>query len=678
MEIIKCKICGGILNIQSDNTVVECEYCGNKQMITLTNAEQEKRDSSREKNLLKIERAFQKIDDFQYEDATKILEEVLGESPKEAKAFWGLCICDLNDIAEKEEEEKVEITTKNIESFSTCLLEKNRNFQSAMKYAEGEFKSELKSYAKKVKKNIIERYDLEAIYSEAEQEIIQSQKDTDYELLQGDLEYIFERVGDWKKTREYINYCQKKIREEDEESNNIYQRQLKKNTYIKKRVCFDGEKIAALTEKGTVLTAGEFSDVAKKAISMWRDIVEIVMDQQLVALNSDGEVFSSRTGNKPIFGELRCTAVDTNGRFVIGLNEEKKVMLAAESCAKILPWENIKQIVCGKTYIFALDEEGKVHTFSDKHNKKMLFWPPMSYIASDGEELFGISTKGRVFNTKDLPTEHFEDIIKIHVTKKDVLGLNSSGSVISTNCTSRRRITFGGAEAVSYEMGSGYIDFAGNGDYRVALTEDGKMEVERMTEYQGYPYLETVDKYNKWDDIIAVYYREGTIVALKNDGTFMTTDSSLWLSKWKIFEDIRTVQENEKEKREEFSNTEIQQYINAMVEEIEEEICQLDNLADLYRKGKKSKRECKYIVKAYQERFDQVIQIVEEMEKSQEECVIVVRTKTDRLAQSYETLKNLVNGIQQTEKKPEEKMCKKCLKRNKQTAKFCRFCGNRF
>ena len=28
MPIIKCKMCGGDLNIDEDSTVCECEYCG--------------------------------------------------------------------------------------------------------------------------------------------------------------------------------------------------------------------------------------------------------------------------------------------------------------------------------------------------------------------------------------------------------------------------------------------------------------------------------------------------------------------------------------------------------------------------------------------------------------------------------------------------------------------------
>lgn len=31
MAVLKCKMCGGTLDIQEDMTVCECEYCGSKQ-----------------------------------------------------------------------------------------------------------------------------------------------------------------------------------------------------------------------------------------------------------------------------------------------------------------------------------------------------------------------------------------------------------------------------------------------------------------------------------------------------------------------------------------------------------------------------------------------------------------------------------------------------------------------
>ena len=41
MAVIKCKMCGGALEIQAGASIVECEYCGTKQ--TLPKLDDEKR-----------------------------------------------------------------------------------------------------------------------------------------------------------------------------------------------------------------------------------------------------------------------------------------------------------------------------------------------------------------------------------------------------------------------------------------------------------------------------------------------------------------------------------------------------------------------------------------------------------------------------------------------------------
>lgn len=33
MQVFKCKMCGGTLNIENGTTVAECEFCGRKQTI---------------------------------------------------------------------------------------------------------------------------------------------------------------------------------------------------------------------------------------------------------------------------------------------------------------------------------------------------------------------------------------------------------------------------------------------------------------------------------------------------------------------------------------------------------------------------------------------------------------------------------------------------------------------
>ncbi|MCR5105587.1 MAG: toll/interleukin-1 receptor domain-containing protein, partial [Eubacterium sp.] len=84
MAIIKCKMCGGDLNILPDSTVCECEYCGSKQ--TIPNTDDEKR-------LKLYERANKLRFDCEFDKASGVYESIVSEFQSEAEAYWGLVLC---------------------------------------------------------------------------------------------------------------------------------------------------------------------------------------------------------------------------------------------------------------------------------------------------------------------------------------------------------------------------------------------------------------------------------------------------------------------------------------------------------------------------------------------------------------------------------------------------------
>ena len=59
MSVFKCKMCGGTLEIQSNQLVAECEYCGAKQ--TLPKLTDEKRA-----NLYDRANHFRRSNEFEY------------------------------------------------------------------------------------------------------------------------------------------------------------------------------------------------------------------------------------------------------------------------------------------------------------------------------------------------------------------------------------------------------------------------------------------------------------------------------------------------------------------------------------------------------------------------------------------------------------------------------------
>ena len=82
--IIKCKMCGGDLNIQEENSICECEFCGTQQTIPRI-------DSNKKGNL--FNRANRLRMGAEFDKAATVYASIVAEFPEEAEAYWGLCLC---------------------------------------------------------------------------------------------------------------------------------------------------------------------------------------------------------------------------------------------------------------------------------------------------------------------------------------------------------------------------------------------------------------------------------------------------------------------------------------------------------------------------------------------------------------------------------------------------------
>lgn len=84
MAVIKCKMCGGDLNIVEGSTVAECEYCGSRQTVP-------NRDN--EKKLSLFARADRLRRTCEFDKAAGVYESIVADFPAEAEAYWGLVLC---------------------------------------------------------------------------------------------------------------------------------------------------------------------------------------------------------------------------------------------------------------------------------------------------------------------------------------------------------------------------------------------------------------------------------------------------------------------------------------------------------------------------------------------------------------------------------------------------------
>ncbi len=82
--ILKCKMCGGDLNITAGSTICECDFCGTQQ--TVPAADDEKRA-----NL--FNRANRLRMNAEFDRAAAVYVSITAEFPEEAEAYWGQCLC---------------------------------------------------------------------------------------------------------------------------------------------------------------------------------------------------------------------------------------------------------------------------------------------------------------------------------------------------------------------------------------------------------------------------------------------------------------------------------------------------------------------------------------------------------------------------------------------------------
>lgn len=167
MAVLKCKMCGGQLEVLEGNTVVECEYCGSVQTVPIIDDE---------KKIKLYERANKLRLLCEFDKAFGVYESIVAEYPEEAEAYWGLILCEygIEYIDDPKTEKK--IPTCHRSSFNSVL--ENENFEYVMENSDSVSVSIYREEAKKIeelRKSLIEvssnedPYDIFICYKESDE-----------------------------------------------------------------------------------------------------------------------------------------------------------------------------------------------------------------------------------------------------------------------------------------------------------------------------------------------------------------------------------------------------------------------------------------------------------------------------------------------------------------------------
>ena len=125
MSIIKCKMCGGTLEINNNETVAVCEYCGTKQTLP-------KLDNERKSNLYDRANHFRRNNEF--DKAMGIYEQILNEDNVDAESYWSILLCRYGIEYVEDPTSHKRIPTVNRAQFTSVF--DDEDYKSALQYAD--------------------------------------------------------------------------------------------------------------------------------------------------------------------------------------------------------------------------------------------------------------------------------------------------------------------------------------------------------------------------------------------------------------------------------------------------------------------------------------------------------------------------------------------------------------
>ena len=148
MAILKCKMCGGDLNVTADEKIIECEFCGTTQTIP-TSKDENLQGLFNRANILRMKSEFDK--------AEQLYEKIIEKDETQAEAYWGLILCKYGIEYVEDPETFKRIPTCHRTSFDSIIADED--YKSALAHADsvqrGIYEAEAKEFDR-IQKGILE------------------------------------------------------------------------------------------------------------------------------------------------------------------------------------------------------------------------------------------------------------------------------------------------------------------------------------------------------------------------------------------------------------------------------------------------------------------------------------------------------------------------------------------
>lgn len=166
MFVLNCKMCGGTLKINNNETIAECEYCGTKQTLP-------RLDGEKKVNLYDRANHFRRNNE--YDKAMGIYEQILNEDKTDAEAYWSILLCRYGIEYVEDPISHKRVPTVNRAQFTSIF--DDDNYKSALKYADVHQKAVYEEDAKAI--NALQREILVISQKEKPYDVFICYKETD-------------------------------------------------------------------------------------------------------------------------------------------------------------------------------------------------------------------------------------------------------------------------------------------------------------------------------------------------------------------------------------------------------------------------------------------------------------------------------------------------------------------
>ena len=456
-----------------------------------------------------MERAFMFLEDGDWQSANEYCEKVLDQDPKHAKAYLGKLMA---EVKVKEQADLVNCANP---------FDNSNNYAKAVRFADDDLKQELQGYVECIKNRIAEEKlkaeeaRKESVYQSAKAELEENTKESCDMASE-----LFESISGYKDSDEMVAVAKKKAdeaakREVEEIEQRKKEKELKIIELAKVRKLVGNmsgmlsaryDHLVGLKADGTVVATGK-NDYGQCDVGGWSDIIAVSAgSKHTVALKGDGTVVA------------------------VGLNDRGQCDVSS--------WSNIIAVSAGGNYTLGLKADGTVVAVGDNNQGQceVKGWTNIVAVSAGFNHAVGLKSDGTCVATQFIPNEWFKeegrcdvycwsDIVAISAGDRHTVGLRADGTLVAAGDYYKSQL----------DKKQDIIAISAKARVIAGLKADGTVDV---VGYSG----------KKWDDVVAVSAGDlWVIVGLKVDGTVKTEDGFKNANRWKLFDDISSLEKRHEE-----------------------------------------------------------------------------------------------------------------------------------